>query len=232
MVTYLNQLYNYLDFNICFFNLICFSSGLFVLIYDLKSSINNNKIEDCNNIYLLSAIITLNSLFSLFIISHPYLSIISILCFISSTTLLTYNIITYNKIQKTCIDYYKNNHIEIWIYYNCSLGVLAMNVLCHLIKSVVILNMFSESNERLHRFSNISKNYYYNNNDNNAYESKLLLNNTENKNIHEISEYKNKVDMLDEKINKIYPILENIENSNINILKINKLDSESIIYEN
>ena len=46
MVSYYFQLYNYIDFNIFFFNLICFISGTFVLIYNLKQIYHNNKFND------------------------------------------------------------------------------------------------------------------------------------------------------------------------------------------
>ena len=151
-MSYLDNLHNYISFNLFFFNLICFSSGAFILIYNLKSSIHHEKIEDCDNIYLLSFINCLNSLLGLFAFKNQYY--ISFLSFLGSMFALAYNSFTYHTIKSDCVHYFKTQYNELWIFYNVSLGILAVNVLGHILKMIVCITILNKEEELKYKQEN------------------------------------------------------------------------------
>ena len=145
MVSYYYQLYNYIDFNIFFFNLLSFISGAFVLTYNLKQIYHNNKLNDCGDIYILSSAFTLHSFLIILLYKINYN--FSVYISLTSIVLLVYNLVSYHNITDSCYEYFKKNYYEIWIFYIGGLLFLAVNIFSNLLKTCVCLKIVSSDQQ-------------------------------------------------------------------------------------
>ena len=147
----MNQIYNFVDMNIVFFNIINFLSGLFIITYNIKG------LEDCSNIILLSVLSSLNSLIT---ISWCINMCNNRLCnFIISLVLLIYNVNNYNNLGDNCINYFRDRAEIIWYYYIVNIFLQMYNVVSYTFLfcyAVVLLNRNpkNKTNKKIYLYEN------------------------------------------------------------------------------
>ena len=116
------------------FNLFLFSIGAVVILSNYENLNKPTGIEDCGNIFLMIGLSTINSL--LIMIGFFKYLFISIFTFSSSFLLLSYNIYNIETINKTCIDYYSDNHNNIWVFNKICILLLIINLVLYIIKYI------------------------------------------------------------------------------------------------
>lgn len=118
--------------SILFFNFISFFTGGYFILKNFEDLNKKNGIKDCYHIFLLCCFGVLNNLLPL--IGCFQLTEFSILAFICSLALGSYNTYNLNIITNNCSSYFYNQYKEIWYYYSISVGIQLLNVLMYFLK--------------------------------------------------------------------------------------------------
>jgi len=114
--------------------LVCGFGSYFVL--NTYSSLNKEgKINNCDNIYLLTGISVGNALMC--VIGCYKFCLLTTFSFILNTILAGYNLYTVFNITQDCKENYVDNFLYFWIFYNVCISVQLVNFLCTICKCIL-----------------------------------------------------------------------------------------------
>lgn len=120
------------NISLLFFNLSAFMVGTFFVIKNFEDLNTTNGIQDCSHIFILCCLGVVNNLIPL--MGCFQFTEFSIIAFITSLSLSSYNTYNFTIINKNCSNYYYNQYPQIWYYYSISTAIQFMNIILYLIK--------------------------------------------------------------------------------------------------
>ena len=126
---------NFINVFLWIVNATIFGYGTYIILGTYTNLDKENGIQNCENVYLLTGLMVINSL--IVIIGFFKYILLSVLSLTSSSILAGYNILNLYRISKECKNDYNNNHYNFWVFYNVCISIQVFNMLTYILKAVL-----------------------------------------------------------------------------------------------